>query len=233
MNSEELKSIFDQQASGYEKQQDKLSPIRNGLHFLLESVFADLPKKARILCIGLGTGAELIHLAKKFPEWTFTAVEPSGKMLDVCRQNAEKEGVLPRCQFHEGYLESLPNQEKYDAATCFMVSQFILNSESRSNFFLQIANRLNSEGILASADLSADVSSLEFNSLLNAWVSMLFAADIPPEAIERTRSAWAKDVAILPPKAIESIIKSGGFVDPVEFYQAGLIHAWFSKRGAA
>lgn len=230
MNNEELKSIFDQQASGYEKHQEKLSPIRDGLHFLLESVFAGLPKKSRILCVGLGTGAELIHLAKKFPEWSFTAVEPSGKMLDVCRENAEKNGVLSRCQFHEGYLESLPDQKGYDAATCFMVSQFILNNESRAEFFLQIAKRLNSEGILASSDLSADVNSVEFNSLLAAWVNMLFAADVPLEAIERTRSAWAKDVAILPPQTVESIIKSGGFTNPVEFYQMGLVHAWFSKR---
>jgi tRNA (cmo5U34)-methyltransferase len=32
---------------------------------------------------------------------------------------------------------------------------------------------------------------------------------------------------------VASIIKAGGFGQPVMFYQAGLIHAWFSKVGAA
>ncbi len=229
MDKDKLKTVFDLQASGYENQQKKLAPIRDGLHFLLESVLAELPKNARILCVGLGTGAELIYLAKQFPSWSFTAVEPSGKMLAVCRQQAEHEGLLSRCYFHEGYLETLPMMEKHDAATCFMVSQFILDNKARSEFFAAIASRLSSKGILASADLSADVGSHEYNSLIRAWMNMLFSANVPPDALERTRTAWANDVAILPPKDIESIIKAGGFERPVEFYQAGLVHAWFSK----
>lgn len=91
MHSEELKAAFDQQPSGYDKQ-EKMAPILNGLRFLLESVFADVPVEARILCVGVGTGEELSHLAQKFPRWNFTAVEPSGAMLDICRHKAERKG---------------------------------------------------------------------------------------------------------------------------------------------
>lgn len=232
MNNDALTAVFDQQASGYERQQKKMSPVLNGLHFLLESIFAELPKDARVLCVGLGTGAELIHLAKKFPGWTFTALEPSREMLNVCRQRVEQEEFSSRCQFHEGYLDTLPNMEKHDAATCFLVSQFILENKARSDFFRSIAHKLNSEAILVSADLSSEVGSHAYNSLLRAWVSMLHANDVPPEALERTHAVWAKSVAILPPSTVEAIIKDGGFETPVEFYQAGLIHAWFSKRAA-
>lgn len=233
MNNDELKAVFDQQASTYDNQQEKLAPIRNGLHFFLESIFAELPKDARILCVGLGTGAELIHLAKKFPHWTFTAVEPSGKMLDVCRQQVEQEGISSRCHFHEGYLESLASMEKHDAATCFMVSQFILDNGARSEFFSSISNRLTPEGILASADLSADVGSNNYNSLVRAWVNMGLASGGTSAALEKMKAIWAKDVAILPPATVELIIKAGGFEEPVQFYQAGLIHAWFSKRASS
>ncbi len=44
------------------------------------------------------------------------------------------------------------------------------------------------------------------------------------------RNAYAKDVAILPPAQVASIIKSGGFEEPVKFYQAALIQAWIAKR---
>jgi tRNA (cmo5U34)-methyltransferase len=230
MNQEELKAVFDKQASSYEQQQKKLAPIHEGLYFQLEWIFSALPQSARILCVGLGAGAELSYLASKFPHWSFTAVEPSGAMLDVCRQRAVNEGFIARCVFHEGYVETLPDIELHDAATCFMVSQFILDKEARSSFFRAISQRLKQNGILVSADLSSTVGSPEYEALLKVWVSMLHAANVPAEAIERTHSAWAKDVAILPPDEVKSIIRLGGFESPVQFYQAGFVHAWFSVR---
>lgn len=230
MNKDEIKAVFDQQAAGYDEQWRKTAPIRDGLLFLLEAVFAELPANARILCVGAGTGVEMSYLAMRFPQWSFTAVEPSGAMLDVCRKKAENEGFIARCHFHEGYLDSLPGEDKFDAATCFLVSQFILEQEARSVFFRTIAARLRPGAILASSDLASDVGSNEYEALLHVWFKMMAAATgMPPQGLERMRAAYAKDVAILPPARVESIIRSGGFEAPVQFYQAGLIHAWFSK----
>lgn len=233
MQREELKAVFDQQASGYDRQWAKMSPIRDCLHYLLESVFADLPDNARILCVGTGTGAEIAYLARAFPDWTFTAVEPSGPMLDVCRERAKAEGYLSRCQFHEGYLDSLPAGGLYDGATCFLVSQFILEQQTRTEFFRAIANRLQPAGILASSDLASDIDSDEYAALLPVWLAAMSAAGIHAEALERMRQAYAKDVAVLPPERIASLIASAGFESAVEFFQAGLIHAWFSRRASA
>jgi hypothetical protein len=63
MQREELKAVFDQQAPGYDKQWARMAPIRDGLHFLLESVFAGLPADARILCVGVGS--ERVRLMPK------------------------------------------------------------------------------------------------------------------------------------------------------------------------
>ncbi len=126
MRNDEIKAIFDQQATSYDERWARTAPIREALHFLLEAVFADLPADARILCVGAGTGEEIAYLARRFPRWSFTAVEPSGAMLEVCRNKAIEGGYAERCQFHEGFLQSLPEQDAFDAATCFLVSQFIL-----------------------------------------------------------------------------------------------------------
>lgn len=230
MNQEEIKALFDQQAASYDSQWAKTAPIRNCLHLLLEAMFAELPSNANILCVGVGTGAEIAHLASRNPGWRFTAVEPSGSMLDICRQRAESEGFASRCVFHQGYLETLSTTEAYDAATCFLVSQFILQRSERVNFFNEIARKLKPGGLLASSDLASDVNSPEYEVLLRAWMSMMSAADISAEAIERMRKAYANDVGVLPPAEIASIIKSAGFELPVQFFQAGLIHAWLSKR---
>lgn len=230
MHQDDIKAIFDQQAAGYDTQWAKTAAIRNCLYFLLESQLVSLPADARILCVGAGTGTEIAHLALKNPRWRFTAVEPSGPMLELCRQRAEAEGFAERCHFHEGYLDALPARDAHDAATCFLVSQFILDPEARAAFFRGIAYRLKPGGLLASSDLAADVNSAEYEVLLQAWMTMMAGADIPPEAIERMRKAYANDVAVLPREKVAAIIKAGGFDLPVPFFQAGLIHAWLSRR---
>lgn len=232
MNNDELKAVFDRQAASYDTQWTRLAPINNGLYFLLESVFAGLPANARILCVGVGTGKELIHLAARFPGWRFTAVEPSGAMLDVCRRRVDEEGMSDRCSFHEGYLDSLPVGEMHDAATCFLVSQFILDRAARSDFFRQIADRLRPDGILASSDLSFDVDSDNYEALLGVWQQVMAASNVSPEGFRRMKAMYAKDVAVLPPATVASIIQAGGFEPPVPFFRAGLIHAWFAKRAA-
>jgi tRNA (cmo5U34)-methyltransferase len=230
MHRDEIKAIFDQQAASYDAQWVKTAAIRNCLYFLLESLFAELPADARILCVGVGTGVELGHLAQKNPAWRFTAVEPSGPMLDVCRQRAERDGFASRCHFHEGYLDALSVTELHDAATCFLVSQFILDQRARSEFFGEISNKLKPGAVLASSDLASDVESSEYEVLLRAWMNMMAASDISPEGLDRMRKAYANDVGVLPPNKIASIIESGGFEPPTQFFQAGLIHAWLSQR---
>src|SRR5690606_4728530 len=99
----------------------------------------------------------------------------------------------------------------FDAATCFLVSQFILDPAARSGFFNQIARRLAPGGILASSDLAADVASPAYDVLLRAWTSLMAAAEVPADAIERMRDAYTRDVGMLPPERIAAIIAAGGF----------------------
>lgn len=232
MRSDEIKTIFDQQASTYDKRWARTAPIRDALHFLLEAVFADLQADARILCVGAGTGEEIAYLARRFPRWSFTAVEPSGAMLEVCRNKAIEGGYAERCQFHEGYLQSLPEQPTFDAATCFLVSQFILEPEARTEFFRAIASRLRPGARLASSDLASDTASAEYTALLETWMNMMTVAGIPAAGVEQMRAAYSRDVAVLPRERVAAIIESGGFTYPVLFYQAGLIHAWYSTRSS-
>lgn len=230
MRQEELTALFDQQAASYDEQWKKLAPVNEALHLLMRAVLSGRPRDAQVLCIGAGTGAELVYLAREFPHWRFTAVEPSAAMLDVCRARAEEHGFASRCVFHQGYLDSLPASNVFDAATCLLVSQFMLDREARSAFFRDIARRLVPDGILVSSDLAADVYSTTYESLLESWWQMMKGADVPPDGIERLREAYRRDVAVLPVGEVEAIISSGGFANPVLFFQAGLIHAWHSTK---
>jgi tRNA (cmo5U34)-methyltransferase len=223
---------FDQKhASEYDKRFAKLSPMRDALHLLVSAVFASLPTDARILCVGAGTGAEIIYLAQKFPNWRFTAVDPSGPMLDVCRRRTTELGLSSRCSFHEGYLESLPSADPFDAATSLLVSQFVLQRKARVQFFASIIQRLRPGGLFVNADLASDISSAAYQSLLNVWLTLMKeTGDIPPEKLEMMRAAYGRDVAVLPVPEVSAIIEEAGFEPPVLFLQTCLIHAWFTMR---
>jgi tRNA (cmo5U34)-methyltransferase len=207
-----------------------MSPISACLHYLLGTVFSDLPKDARILCVGAGTGAEMIYLAQQFPGWHFTAVEPSAPMLEVCRSRVAELQIAARCTLHHGYLDSLASVEPFDAATSILVSQFILDQADRSRFFRSIAQRLRPGGLLASADLAFDISTSAYQSLLEVWLRMMTNAGAMPEMIDRLRTVYGRDVAVLPPEEVCEIIASGGFDSPIPFFQAGLINAWYAKQ---
>jgi len=232
MQKEAITALFDKQASAYDQQWSKLAPINDALHLLTTTVLAELPPKANILCVGAGTGAEILALAQRFPEWHFTAVEPATAMLDVFRRRAEAQGISSRCIFHPGYLDSLPSNGSFDAATAFLVSQFILERHDRSRFFQSIAERLCPAGVLVSSDLAGDFAATDCQALLGLWFRVMTGsgAPPPPEGIERMREAYRRDVAVLPARDVRDIISLGGFDSPVLFFQAGMIHAWYAKR---
>jgi tRNA (cmo5U34)-methyltransferase len=231
MKQQEPSVAFDHaHAAAYDQRFARLSAMRDALHLLISAIFADLPADARILCAGAGTGHELIYLAQKFPRWRFAVVEPSAPMLDVCRRKSAEQGITHRCEFHEGYVETLPGSGAFDAATSLLVSQFILAPGARTEFFRAIANRLRPGGYLASADLASDTTSATYQSLLDVWIRLMRETGSPAEQLERLRVTYGRDVAVLPTQQISSIIESAGFETPVLFLQTGLIHAWYTRR---
>jgi tRNA (cmo5U34)-methyltransferase len=229
--STESPVAFDQaHAATYDQRFAKLAPLRDALHLLISAVLADLPAEARILCVGAGTGHELIYLALKFPQWRFTVVEPSAPMLEVCRRKANECGIALRCVFHEGYLDSLPVSPAFDAATSLLVSQFILTAEARVSFFHNIASRLRPGGYLVSADLASDTGSATYQSLLEVWIRLMRETGSPPEQLEKLRMTYGRDVSVLPLQQVSALIAAGGFETPVLFLQTCLIHAWYAQR---
>lgn len=211
-------------AFSYDQQRQKLAPIKEALHLCMKMVLSHLPENARILCVGAGTGSELVFLGKAFPKWHFTVVEPETDMLSICEETTKKEGIYDRCFFHEGYLDSLAKVPAHDAATSILVSHFIINLEEREKFFSEISNQLKSNGILINADLSSDMSSNEHKRMRPVWKTAHQYAGMP-DNIE----SFGKDVSLLPKDALEDLLKISGFNTPVLFYQCLYIHAWFSK----
>lgn len=231
--TENTHAFSKEHAARYDKRFARLAPVREALHLLTRQVLAGLPEDARVLCVGAGTGAEVLYLGQQFPGWRFTAVDPADAMLDVCRKRTKGAGLADRCTFHAGYLDSLPASEPFDAATSILVSQFILQPEERSAYFRQIATRLKPEGLLVSADLATGTPPDVYQSLLEVWLEMQRYTGAEEEQVRKLPELYGRNVAVSAPEEIASLIAGAGFGAPTLFYQALLIHAWYARRGPA
>lgn len=227
MKIQNTTTLFDQEsASKYDNQRAKLAPLKDALHLCIRMKLSKLPINARVLCVGVGTGSELIYLAQEFPQWHFTVVEPAPAMLKICCEKAQECGIASRCTFHEGYLDSLPDSELFDAATSILVSHFLGDAENRCKYFTELAARLRPGACLINADLASDMSTSDHKSILDVWVNMHEFAEMPVNTDLFSHST------LLSTKQIESIIKSSGFDSSILFFQTLFIHAWFSELSA-
>lgn len=231
MEKDKVKEIFDNSAATYDKTWEKLAPVNDSLHLLMGAILSQLPVNAKILCVGAGTGAEIIYMAKKFPQWTFTAVDPSAAMLDVCRRRLRELGFENRCEFYADYLENLSLPNDYDVATSILVSQFINDKEARIDFFKNIAAKLKQGGTLINADLSGDITSFDYEQLLAIWAQMMADGNVQAQTVENIRQTHKSGISFLPPQEVAGIIESAGFDKPSQFYQMAFIHGWVSRKG--
>jgi tRNA (cmo5U34)-methyltransferase len=211
-------------AAAYDRARAPLASIYGALHLCTNAVLSTLANASRVLCVGAGTGDEVIRLAQMNPSWTFAVVEPSSEMLTLCRDKARVAGVDTRCEFFEGYVDLVPHVESFDAALCLFVSYFILNPGEREALFSAIATRLRSGGLMVNAELSPEASAPDYKMLRDGWVAMHRAAGIgmKPDYLGR-------DVAVSSADDVEALLTSAGFSDPRVFFQALLITAWRSE----
>ena len=224
---------FDQQcAASYDQRFAKLAPLTEALYLVMRVAFDDLPSDARILCVGAGTGAEILSLAKAFPRWRFVAVDPAVPMLDICRKRVEEAGFLGRCEFHEGYLDSLDSGPPFDAATAILVSHFLLDASDRTGFFEQIARRIRPGAPLFSADVAAESSAPRTAEIKALWRRALLSADLPQQEVDGMCAAFNVSVAVRPPSEVASILRAAGFESPIHCFQTFMLHGWYSRRAA-
>lgn len=157
MSQKAVSTFFDNKSSeSYDERNRRLLPIIKNLHFLTQLVLADLPADAHILCVGVGTGEEIMALASTYPGWKFTGVEPSAPMCDICQKKIEDAGLASRCTIVNGYVADIDDAPEFDAALCFLVTHFITDLTERQGIFTGMHRRLKPGGYLINADISND-----------------------------------------------------------------------------
>lgn len=226
-----LAAFGEKQAASYDDRFAKASAMRDAMHLVTRLALGELNEDASVLCVGAGTGLEIGYLAAAFPRWRFMAVEPAPAMLAQCHKRADAEGFADRCEFHEGFLDSLPEGDPYDAATCLLVSHFLQRPERRE-FFAAIARRLKPGATLVTADLASDVGTPGHARAMAVWRRMWLHCDTPLEQVDNMLVEFEKKVPLLPPAEVAKLVCAAGFEAPTPILQTLLIHGWSFTRSA-
>lgn len=221
---------FDKEhARSYNQNNTHLAPVNANLHYLIEILLTDLRPESKILCVGAGTGTEIISLAKVFPKFTFVAVDPSEAMLEVCRERIEGLGLSARCKFINGVVHDVPEEESFDAALCLLVLHHTSEEERRA-IISGIAKRLKDKGHFISSELSADLSANTVENVMENWKSLMRKAGIPEEKIQQLPQMMKRHLGIMSPSDYESLLRKNGFKMPIQFFQSFLIRAWHARK---
>lgn len=215
-------------AKHYDERNANLAPITDAVQFLISLALKDLPSQAHVLCSGAGTGAEILYLAKKFPHWTFVALDPSASMLDICRERLERAGLSDRCTLVHGYVSDLPELPSFDAALSVLVGHFV-ERQNRVSYYSGMAKRLHSGGILVNTEICFDLDSPEFAPMLKNWESVQTLMGATAASLTSLPQVLRETLTILPPSETETLLRQSGIAVPVPFFRAFMIAGWHGR----
>jgi len=221
--------FFDQEmAQAYDRRNAALKPISDGLHFLMELALKDVGRSARALCVGVGTGAEILSLAKARPDWTFVGVDPASEMLAVAHQRLDQAGVLDRCTLIQGYVDDVA-ETGFDVVVSLLVAHFV-QRQDRPAFYRAIHHRLRPGGRFLSAEISADLDAPDFPAMLGDWSQVQTLMGATPEALARLPEMMRDVLAVVSPADTEALWCQAGFSCPTPFFQAFMLRGWHAAR---
>jgi tRNA (cmo5U34)-methyltransferase len=213
----------------YDEKNSRLAPIAGGMHFLTGLVLQGLPVNARILCVGVGTGAEILSLSREYPRWRFVGVDPSAAMLEVCRERMKQAGLMDRCELVHGYMQDVPGEESFDAVLSILVGHFVKRQE-RPGFYQGVCARLKRAGTFVNTEISFDLDSEEFPAMLADWERVQALQGATPESLKSLPNTLRHVLTVLPPAEVETLMRANGFALPIRFFQAAMIMGWHATR---
>lgn len=231
MSKDPILEIFDNMsAESYDESNIKLLPIKKNLHFLSTLILKKLPSKANILCVGVGTGTEVIDLANAYKDWKFVGIDPSESMLNGYKERIKSNKLTDRCDFFHGYLSEFKSDTKFDAVLCLYVMHFIKDLSERKQMYLDMNKFLKKSGLLIVSEISRNVDTKEFEDLFEMWKIMHKYAGAKESNLANMKKTFEEQLAVIPHDETVKLMKIGGFEKPVQFFQSFLIRAWFAQK---
>ncbi|MBZ6076214.1 class I SAM-dependent methyltransferase [Microvirga puerhi] len=184
---------------------------------------------AQILVAGVGTGQEILSIAPFEPLWHFTAVDPAAPMMEVAKTRLAEANLTERTTLHLGYVEDLPEDARFDAATLIGVLHHLPGDAAKKKILSSLASRLKPGGAFV---LAGNCFSYQSHPrLLKAWRQRWIMQGASAEAAD---AKLAKILAGADPphseEAIAELLDEAGFEPPTRFFASLFWGAWLTRK---
>jgi tRNA (cmo5U34)-methyltransferase len=162
--------------------------------------------------------------------WQFTGVDPSQEMINLAKANIDDHGLNNRVTLYNGFVDSLPEKEKYDAATLIFVLRFIADDRKKLSLFKDIAKRLKTGTKLVLVDQYGDPSSEYFQKMYKAWGHFMKLRGVPSE-LATNIAVQAADKGFFTEYGIIELLSEAGFTKATRFYNSFMLGGWVVQKG--
>ncbi|RDJ23518.1 class I SAM-dependent methyltransferase [Bosea caraganae] len=185
---------------------------------------------AHILVVGAGGGGqEIVTTGALEPAWRFTALDPSEPMLDLAVAKLRQHGLLDRTEIHLGYIDDLPVEARFDAATLIGVLHHIPGDQPKRELLRALAARLKPGAPLVLAGNRYAYASRPL--LLAAWAERwrMHGAGVDEVQAKLGKILQGAD----PPHseaAVATLLKEAGFEPPTWFFASLFWGACIARR---
>lgn len=189
-----------------------------------------LPRSAHLLDAGCGTGATLAAFASLQKEWSFVGVDPAEKMLEVARNKISAIGAAKRVKLLHGTVDTLPDEPKFDAATCILVEHLQPDNGAKLHLLEGIQRRLVSGGWFVLFGLHGDIGTEIGQSALAAWLEFVTLQGVSEDLRDNVRHRATVEDSLIPEGRIQELLQEAGFVNIEKTYQFHLLGMWFAQK---
>lgn len=186
-------------------------------------------ESANVLVVGCGTGMELKTFGTLMPNWIITGVDPSEEMIKYSKAKVDEFKLNKRILLHQGFVDGLPEEEKYDFSTLIFVLRFIQKTEDKKSLFRSIAKRLKPGGKFIIIDQYGDPDSMKFNYMLNSWKNFMKFSKSPQELVNKI-SQQATEKSFINEQELLELLLDTGFEKINRFYNSFIHGGWIVQK---
>jgi len=178
----------------------------------------------------MGTGATLVAFATHQPEWSFIGVDPAEPMLEIARSKMSAIGAEKRVTLLHGTVDTLPDEPKFDAATCILVEHLQPDNGAKLRLLQGIQRRMVSGGWFVLFGLHGDLSTENAQNTLAAWLEFAALQGLPEATRDNVRHRATVEDSLIYEVRIQELLQEAGFVNIKKTYQLQLLGGWLAQK---
>ena len=196
---------------------------------VLSLLAVDHNESANVLVVGCGTGMELTTFGNLMPNGSITGVDPSEEMIKISKAKLNEYQLNDRITLHHGYVESLPEKEKYDFSTLIFVLRFIPETKDKISLLNNISKRLKPGAKLVIIDQYGDPREKDFIIMSESWKNFMKFGGSPPDLIDKIARQAAEQNLINEQELIK-LLSETGFEKINQFYNSFIHGGWVVQK---